>query len=282
MNNSNIKIHPFLKWAGGKRQLLDEIKLRMPKNFNAYFEPFIGGGALFFELQPSNAYIGDINKELIHAYKIIRNNPNAIIKMIQNYDEQFNTKESYYLLREKYNQKILSNEYDVELAAIFIYLNKRCFNGLYRVNSKGEFNVPYNNKKNIKSISIDNIFNIAKLLKNTTIYNNDFETILLNAKKGDFVFLDSPYDLISSTSFDSYTKDKFSINDHKRLAKLFKKLDEIGCYIILTNHNTELINELYKDFRIETISVKRMINSDSKNRIGEEVIITNFNYAKQQ
>lgn len=280
MNNSNIKIYPFLKWAGGKRQLLDEIKLRMPKNFNAYFEPFIGGGALFFELQPSNAYIGDINKELIHTYKIIRNNPNAIIKMIQNYDEHFNTKESYYLLREKYNQKILSNEYDVELAAIFIYLNKRCFNGLYRVNSKGEFNVPYNNKKNIKSISIDNIFNIAKLLKNTTIYNNDFETILLNAKKGDFVFLDSPYDLISSTSFDSYTKDKFSINDHKRLAKLFKKLDEIGCYVILTNHNTKLINELYKEFRIETISVKRMINSDSKNRIGEEVIITNFNYAK--
>lgn len=280
MNNSNIKIYPFLKWAGGKRQLLDEIKLRMPKNFNAYFEPFIGGGALFFELQPSNAYIGDINKELIHAYKIIRNNPNDIIKMIQNYDEYFNTKESYYLLREKYNQKILSNEYDVELAAIFIYLNKRCFNGLYRVNSKGEFNVPYNNKKNIKSISIDNIFNIAKLLKNTTIYNNDFETILLNAKKGDFVFLDSPYDLISSTSFDSYTKDKFSINDHKRLAKLFKKLDEIGCYVILTNHNTKLINELYKEFRIETISVKRMINSDSKNRIGEEVIITNFNYAK--
>lgn len=252
----------------------------MPKNFNAYFEPFIGGGALFFELQPNNAYIGDINKELIHAYKIIRNNPNDIIKMIENYDEHFNTKESYYLLREKYNQKILSNEYDVELAAIFIYLNKRCFNGLYRVNSKGEFNVPYNNKKNIKSISNDNIFNIAKLLKNTTIYNNDFETILLNAKKGDFVFLDSPYDLISSTSFDSYTKDKFSINDHKRLAKLFKKLDEIGCYIILTNHNTKLINELYKDFRIETISVKRMINSDSKNRIGEEVIITNFNYAK--
>lgn len=280
MNNSKIKIYPFLKWAGGKRQLLDEIKLRMPKNFNAYFEPFIGGGALFFELQPSNAYIGDINKELIHAYKIIRNNPNAIIKMIQNYDEHFNTKESYYLLREKYNQKILSNEYDVELAAIFIYLNKRCFNGLYRVNSKGEFNVPYNNKKNIKSISTDNIFNIAKLLKNTTIYNNDFETILLNAKKGDFVFLDSPYDLISSTSFDSYTKDKFSINDHKRLAKLFKKLDEIGCYVILTNHNTKLINELYKEFRIETISVKRMINSDSKNRIGEEVIITNFNYAK--
>lgn len=280
MNNSNIKIYPFLKWAGGKRQLLDEIKLRMPKNFNAYFEPFIGGGALFFELQPSNAYIGDINKELIHAYKIIRNNPNDIIKMIQNYDEHFNTKESYYLLREKYNQKILSNEYDVELAAIFIYLNKRCFNGLYRVNSKGEFNVPYNNKKNIKSISIDNIFNIAKLLKHTTIYNNDFETILLNAKKGDFVFLDSPYDLISSTSFDSYTKDKFSINDHKRLAKLFKKLDEIGCYVILTNHNTKLINELYKEFRIETISVKRMINSDSKNRIGEEVIITNFNYAK--
>ena len=280
MNNSNIKIHPFLKWAGGKRQLWDEIKLRMPKNFNAYFEPFIGGGALFFELQPSNAYIGDINKELIHAYKIIRNNPNAIIKMIENYDEHFNTKESYYLLREKYNQKILSNEYDVELAAIFIYLNKRCFNGLYRVNSKGEFNVPYNNKKNIKSISNENIFNIAKLLKNTTIYNNDFETILLNAKKGDFVFLDSPYDLISSTSFDSYTKDKFSINDHKRLAKLFKKLDEIGCYVILTNHNTKLINELYKDFRIETIRVKRMINSDSKNRMGEEVIITNFNYAK--
>lgn len=275
MNNTS-ELKPFVKWVGGKRQILNEILSRMPKKFNKYYEPFVGGGALFLKLTPKNANINDINSELIHAYKVIRDFPVELIDKINYLDKFANSKDDYYEIIKKYNEKIFNNEYDFELAAFFIYLNKRCFNGLYRVNSSGKFNVPYNNKKLIKSISEDNIVNLSKYLKQVNISNSDFETILDSVRKNDFVFLDSPYVPLNSTTFESYTKEGFSIENHIRLANLFKKLTDIGCYVMLTNHNTQLIHKLYSDYKIEIIPVKRMINSNSLSRTGEEVIITNY------
>jgi len=168
-------------------------------------------------------------------------------------------------------------EYDVELAALFVFLNKHCFNGLYRVNGKGLFNVPYNNSR-ASSVDEKAIREISKYLQEIEILDGDFEDACKGAKKGDFVFLDSPYAPLNPTSFESYTKEGFDVESHKRLARLFDELTARGCYCMLTNHNTALINELYgnKGYRIDVVSVKRYINSDASNRVGEEVIICNY------
>ncbi len=277
MSNSNIE--PFVKWAGGKRQLLSQIKERMPEKYNDYYEPFIGGGAVIFELLPANALINDINKALINAYKQIRNVPGAFLEAVNRFDEEMwdDGKEYYYALRERYNDKLMKAEYDVELAALFVFINKHCFNGLYRVNGKGCFNVPYNNSRRA-SVNEKAIRGISEYLQGVTIMDGDFEAACRNAKKGDFVFIDSPYAPLNPTSFESYTKEGFDIDSHKRLAKLFHKLTDRGCYCMLTNHNTDLINELYGNngYRLDVVSVKRMINSDASNRVGEEVIICNY------
>lgn len=277
MSNSNIA--PFVKWAGGKRQLLPQIKERMPQSYNNYFEPFVGGGAVVFELLPANALINDINAALINAYKIICEKPQLVIETINKLDEEMweDGKAYYYSLRELYNDKLMKSEYDVELAALFIFINKHCFNGLYRVNGKGLFNVPYNNSRR-KSIDEESIIAISDFLKSVRIIQGDFEEACRDAKEGDFIFIDSPYAPINPTSFESYTKEGFDIESHRRLANLFDDLTTRGCYCMLTNHNTDLINELYggKGYKIDVVSVKRMINSDASNRVGEEVIICNY------
>ena len=277
MSNSNIT--PFVKWAGGKRQLLSQIKERMPENYNDYYEPFVGGGAVTFELLPANALINDINKALINAYKQICNAPEAFLKAVNKFDEEMweDGKEYYYSLREHYNDKLMKAEYDVELAALFVFINKHCFNGLYRVNGKGLFNVPYNNSRRT-SVDEGSIMEISKYLQGITITDGDFEEACKGAKKGDFVFIDSPYAPLNPTSFEAYTKEGFDIESHKRLARLYDELTARGCSCMLTNHNTRLINELYggKGYTIDVVSVKRMINSDASNRVGEEVIIYNY------
>lgn len=269
---------PFVKWAGGKTQLLDKINEKLPKSINNYYEPFIGGGAVLFQFEFKNATISDINEELIYTYKCIKNDCNELIEEITKLDESHekNPKEFYYSTREKYNEKIRNNEKSVELAAMFIYLNKHCFNGLYRVNSKGLFNVPFNQKKSGKSFDKDNLLEISKYLSEQNILCQDFEKTCEKCKKDDFVFFDSPYAPLNDTSFESYTKEGFSKEEHERLANLFKRLTKKGVKCMLTNHNTEFIRELYKDFNIEVVQVKRMINSDSTKRVGEEVIITNY------
>lgn len=277
MSNSNIT--PFVKWAGGKRQLLSQIKERMPENYNDYYEPFVGGGAVTFELLPANALINDINKALINAYKQICNAPEAFLKAVNKLDEEVweDGKEYYYSLREHYNDKLMKAEYDAELAALFVFINKHCFNGLYRVNGKGLFNVPYNNSRRT-SVDEGSIMEISKYLQGITITDGDFEEACKGAKKGDFVFIDSPYAPLNPTSFEAYTKEGFDIESHKRLARLYDELTARGCFCMLTNHNTKLINELYggKGYTIDVVSVKRMINSDASNRVGEEVIIYNY------
>lgn len=276
---SNKNVTPFVKWAGGKRQLLDKISERLPQTYNNYFEPFIGGGAVLFELQPERAVINDINASLINAYRIIANNPNEFIEKVYELDSNIgeNGKEYYYSLREHYNDKLMKEEYDVELASLFVFLNKHCFNGLYRVNGKGLFNVPYNNSKK-ESIDEGAIFNVSEYLKKVTILHGDFEAACREAKEGDFVFFDSPYAPLNPTSFESYTKEGFDVESHGRLAKLFDELTKKGCYCMLTNHNTEFINKLYsnKGYRMDVVSVKRMINSDASKRTGEEIIICNY------
>lgn len=278
MTESNLK--PFVKWVGGKRQLLGQIFDRMPKSYNRYFEPFVGGGAVLFRLKPNNAVINDINAALINAYRIIESNPFEFIELVKNHDERVvkDGKDYYYHLRDNYNKKVLNNEFDLELAAMFVFLNKHGFNGLYRVNKKGCFNVPYNNNSKNKSIRIDKILRISEYLKNVSILQGDFEQACENAKEGDFVFFDSPYAPINPTSFESYTKEGFDIESHERLSRLFDRLTAKGCFCMLTNHNTEFINELYgnKGYSIDVTSVRRMVNSDASNRIGEEVIICNY------
>ena len=276
---SNENVTPFVKWAGGKRQLLDKISERLPQIYNNYFEPFIGGGAVLFELQPESAVINDINASLINTYRIVASNPNEFIENVRRLDLNIgdNGKEYYYSLREHYNDKLMKEEFDVELAALFVFLNKHCFNGLYRVNRKGLFNVPYNNSKK-ESINVESIFHVSEYLKKVTILQGDFEEACQDTKEGDFIFFDSPYAPLNPTSFESYTKESFDMESHERLAKLFDKLTKKGCYCMLTNHNTEFINKLYgnKGYRMDVVSVKRMINSDASKRTGEEIIIFNY------
>lgn len=271
---------PFIKWAGGKGQLLVAIQNRLPGEYRNYYEPFIGSGALLFELKPNKAIVNDINKELIHTYIIIRDQLDQLITRLYEIDlnHQFPHKEYFYAMRNLYNSKIIDQTYDVDIAALFIYLNKHCFNGLYRVNSNGLFNVPFNQKLEGNSFNEDNLRKVSEFLKSVEILNGDFEEAVKDAKEGDFVFFDSPYVPLKDDSFESYTKEGFSYEEHVRLANLFKKLSAQGVYCMLTNHNNSLIRELYKDYTIDAVSVRRSINSDAKNRVGEEVIVTNYRY----
>lgn len=273
----SLNISPFVKWAGGKRQLLTQIKERMPKKYNNYIEPFVGGGAVLFDLLPKNAIINDINKSLMNSYKRIMLEPSEVMGYLDEFDTSIKSggKDFFYSKREAYNDKLMKDEYDVELAALFIFLNKHCFNGLYRVNGKGLFNVPYNNSKQ-RSYDEKIITNISEYLKNITILEGDFQIACERAVDGDFLFIDSPYVPLNPTSFESYTKEGFDIESHRRLAQVFIQLTNKGCYCMLTNHNTEFINNLYSDYNCNVVNVKRSINSDASKRVGEEVIITNY------
>lgn len=277
MGISNIT--PFVKWAGGKRQLLSQIRERLPETYNNYYEPFVGGGAVIFDLLPANALINDINRALINAYRQICDSPEEFLTAVNNLDAKMweDGKGYYYFLRQRYNDKLMREEYDVELAALLVFINKHCFNGLYRVNGQGLFNVPYNNSRR-KSIDQEAIAAASKYLKGVRITDGDFEAALKEAKRGDFVFIDSPYAPLNPTSFESYTKEGFDIESHRRLAGVYDELTARGCLCMLTNHNTDLINQLYgnKGYKIDVVSVKRMINSDASNRVGEEVIICNY------
>ena len=267
---------PFVKWAGGKGQLVDRIKELMPEHYNRYYEPFIGGGALLLAVQPKDGCINDINESLINAYRVIRDDPESLISAIGALGQVACTRMVYTAYREAYNQLVGEGAYNTNTAALFIFLNKHCFNGLYRVNSRGEFNVPWNNKETGASISPENIRELSEFLKGIEIRCGDFEGAVKDAKAGDFVFFDSPYAPLKRDSFESYTKDKFSEQEHRRLANLFQELTERDCYCIATNHDTELVRELYQGYDIQTVAVRRSINSDAEKRTGTEVIIRNF------
>lgn len=273
-------MQPFVKWAGGKRQLLNALIQRMPKEYNTYYEPFIGGGALFFDLAPEHAVIGDVNPVLIAAYNVLKNDVDLLIIRLKQYEEEHENaveKKAYYLeMREKFNKHLEEKDYSLTTVALFLYLNKTCFNGLFRVNSKGLFNVPFNNKEKVILYNEENLLAISKYLNNIKIMLADFEETCKDAKAGDFVFFDSPYAPLKDDSFEAYTKEGFSRDEHIRLANLFTELTNKGVKCMLTNHNTDLINDLYKEYKIEVVQVKRMINRNADKRTGEEVIVTNY------
>lgn len=234
----------------------------MPQTYGTYYEPFLGGGSLLLDLQPKKAVVNDCNEELINMYLQVQHEQAADKRVF------------YYAIRDAFNQALHTNT--PQQAARMIYLNKHCFNGLYRVNKAGLFNVPFNNKITGSSFDEKNMQQVSAYLSNVHILQGDFETAVATAQRGDFVFFDSPYDLVSSTSFTDYTKDGFSYEDHLRLHDLYERLSRRGVYCMLTNHNTELINRLYCSHSITVVPVSRSINSKGSERKGEEVIIKNF------
>ena len=275
-----IKGKPFVKWAGGKRQIIDKLKKYVPDEFDTYYEPFIGGGALLFELSPKKAVINDSNEELMNVYECLCDEE-KFKKMcgVLNHYETEHSEAFYYDIRNKDRNKNSYNRLSCYTkAARTIYLNKACFNGLYRVNSKNEFNVPFGKKLKVNTYDGGNLITVSNYLtmNDVSISCDDFENVLKKAREKDFVYLDPPYDSDTKT-FNSYTEDGFNKEDQRRLAKVFKELDSKGVYVMLSNHNTVLVNELYKDYNIYKIDAKRNINANGAKRGKvEEVIITNY------
>lgn len=271
----NNETYPLIKWVGGKRQLMSDLLRNMPKKYNRYFEPFIGGGALFFELQSENAYISDMNEELINLYLVVRDN---VYELITDLNTHKITKDYYLKIRNldrtsKY--KKLSN---IKRASRFIYLNRTCFNGLYRVNSKGEFNVPFGNYKNPRIVDVDNLLNCSELLKRTEIKNADFSEILTKVKKGDFVYFDPPYVPLNETSsFTSYTKNGFDMDMQIKLKEVCDELDSMGVKFLLSNSDTKIIKELYSNYKIKKVLASRQVNANANGR-GKitEVLVRNY------
>lgn len=272
---------PIVKWAGGKRQIIDKLLEHMPEKYNNYYEPFIGGGALLFELMPTKAIINDVNQELLAIYKCLASEEDfkLMISELEKH-EKMHSEEYYYKVREEDRDPLFIENPIWKRASRAIYLNKSCFNGLYRVNSNGYFNVPSGKKEKVQTYDKDNIIKLHNyfMTGSVEILEGDFERAVESAKRGDFVYFDPPYDPYEEKdSFTSYTKFNFTKDDQKRLASLFKELTKKGVYVMLSNHNTKYINELYSGFNIYVINAKRMINADSKGRGNvEEVIITNY------
>lgn len=278
MCQMNERLTPFVKWAGGKKQLLAQLIARMPEYSGTYYEPFIGGGAMLLALQPQRAVMNDVNAQLLNIYIQLKQNAENVIAEVEKLDTVVCNREYYLSVRKQYNQKISDNILDPECAALMIWLNKHCFNGLYRVNSKGLFNVPYNNKTKGPSIDAHNLRRMGQYLNDADveIRHGDFEAACHDVKAGDFVYFDSPYIPVSATSnFTDYTKNGFSFDEHRRLADLFRHLDEKYVHLMLSNHDVPLIYEWYEGFHIEAIRVRRAINRDGTKRMGKEVIVTN-------
>lgn len=270
---------PIVKWVGGKRQLLPIITQMIPRTFETYYEPFFGGGALFFELHPTSAVINDFNPQLIQMYRSVQTDPDSVKRRLDEFQNTYNSLSSdgskceyYYGLREEYNRRICNDESDEVTAALLIFLNKAGYNGLYRVNKSGRYNVPPAHRKRLSLYAEPNFSDSAKALSNASILCGDFSDAVKDAKKGDFVFIDSPY----YDTFDNYQSGGFSEEDHERLASVFADLSHRNVKCLLTNSNTDFIKNLYKDYNIRTVPVKRMVNSDAAHRTGEEVIITNY------
>lgn len=275
----NSLIQPFVKWVGGKRQLLDEINEYIPKGEFKYYEPFVGGGAVLFNLQRKKAVINDLNSELVNVYEVIRDDVDELINSLM---EHKNTEEYYYELRAKDRSEEYKSYSKVKKASRFIYLNKTCYNGLYRVNSSGYFNTPFGKYKNPNIVNDTVLRAVHKYLNENKIEirNLDFEDALKGIRKNSFVYFDPPYDPVSdSSNFTGYTSGGFNRDEQIRLKKLCDKLNAKGVKFLLSNSNTEFIRELYKDYKdkIKIVGATRAINSNATKRGEvEEVLIRNY------
>ena len=268
---------PVLKWIGGKTQLLEPIRNKMPKWIKRYFEPFVGGGAVLFHFLPKRAIVADINPQLINLYKQLQTNLADVVSALELLNQHPADKAMYLDLRDRFNEKIASYELDVECAALMLWVNKHCFNGLYRTNRKGLFNAAYNNES--VKMDIAGVTAVAEYLQSAdiTLRCCDFEDTLSDVGDGDFVYLDSPYVPEGGTAnFVRYTKGGFGLEDHQRLAKVFKELDYKGALLMLSNNDVPLVHELYAGYNIESLTAKRLVNRDASKRTGREVLITNY------
>jgi DNA adenine methylase len=277
------KPKPFVKWVGGKRQLLKQFKelgLYPPDHFdpnnNRYFEPFVGGGAVFFDLLPHKAFLSDMNFELVTTYTVIRDDVEALIKSLRKHPYN---KEYFLKIRAKKVEKLTP----LQVASRFIYLNRTCFNGMYRVNSRGEFNVPFGQYSNPQICDAENLRKVSKSLQGVSIVHQDYKQAVKKAKKGDFVYFDPPYHPLTETaSFTSYTKEDFGKKDQVELRDTFLELHKKGCYVMLSNSNAEFINEIYGELKkhgvkVHKVDASRAINSDASGRGKiKEVLITNY------
>jgi DNA adenine methylase len=275
--STNSIPHPVLKWAGGKRQLLPQIAKFLPTTFGTYIEPFVGGGALFFHLKPRDAVLIDINPELVNVYRVIKEDVQSLIASLK---KHVNDSTYFYKIRDVDRDQDRFKEWsDVERASRTIYMNRVCFNGLYRVNKKGEFNVPFGDYKDPQFCDEENLLAVNHSFHETTLVLGTFEQCLEFAKKGDFVYMDPPYVPLSTTaSFTSYTRDCFDENAQKKLFSVFKELDNRGCKIMLSNSHCEFILDLYKGYRIETIMAIRAINcvGAKRGKIKEVLVMNTF------
>ncbi|MGE4419561.1 MAG: DNA adenine methylase [Sulfurimonas sp.] len=273
INQSNFtKYQPFVKWVGGKRGLLSQIIPLIPKEFNNYFEPFVGGGALFFELyslgllKDKKVYLFDINAELINAYNVVKNSPSELIKNLKEFKEK-HSKEFYYETRAWDRDESFSQRSEIERASRFIYLNKTCFNGLYRVNSKGYHNVPIGSYKTPNICDELVIYNASEALQKATILNASYKDVTLHVKKNDFVYFDPPYyPLTLTSSFTSYSEFSFLEKEQIELFEIFKTLNKKNVFVLHSNSDTDFIKNLYKDFSLKDIQANRFINSKSSGR----------------
>lgn len=281
LKHEKVKLKPFVKWAGGKTQLLDKINEFKPPKFNRYFEPFVGGGAVLFDLMPFKATINDMNYDLICVYKCLKNKAmfKDFIDMLIEHEKNHNEK-YYYNIRDLDRKDNFKESSETFRAARMVYLNKTCYNGLYRVNPSGYFNVPSAKRKKVNTFDRENMYNLHKyfLINDIKILSGDYSEAIKYARKGDFIYFDPPYDSIKNTkSFTSYTANNFNTDDQIKLAKLYKELSDRGIYLMLSNHNTDLIKELYSEFNIKVVKARRYINCNGDKRGDvEEVIITNY------
>jgi DNA adenine methylase len=273
-------MEPVIKWAGGKRQLLPILSAQFPKKFHAYYEPLLGGGAALFSLQPKIARAADINAKLITVYDVVKNQLKELVNHLGNFQAVVHSigwsDQYYYHIRDKFNQA----QTPLEVAATFIFLNKTCFNGLYRENKKGEFNVPFGKYKNPKIFDFANLTAMSDYLnKNDVIItSDDYTKCTSTAGKDDFVYFDPPYYPFNRESFTSYTKDAFLEKEHEGLFAEFCRLDKLGCKVLLSNSNTPFIRKLYKGYDLTTVAAKRAISSkgSTRHKANLELLIKNY------
>jgi len=256
------EIKPFLKWAGGKRFLIPQLLPLFPANYQRYMEPFVGGGAVYFALHPLvPSFINDLNSELVATYQVVCHNPHGLATVLDSMEQQY-SKEYYYEVRKQCSYSLLQR------AARMIFLNKTCFNGLYRVNARNEFNVPFGKRVNCPKLYDDNLFKASKQLTNTHITHGDFESLIDKSRSGDFIYVDPPYDPVNKTSnFTSYQKEKFTPDDHLRLQRACQRAwINRGVSIVISNSDTEFIRRLYSEAEIHTIKARRSINCNGAER----------------
>ncbi|MBX4189605.1 Dam family site-specific DNA-(adenine-N6)-methyltransferase [Candidatus Parcubacteria bacterium] len=289
VDSEKIPSKPFLKWVGGKTQIIGEIEKHLPVKFNRYFEPFLGGGAVFFRLIPKDkiAFLSDINSNLVGAYLDIRDRIYEVMHYLDRVSGNFvniedtNSREQYfYLVRQQYNSLVDSQENSSLKTALLIFLNKTCFNGVYRENSEGHFNVPFGKAKNSNSITRSNILIVSRDLQKKQILHMGFEEVLEKAEKDDFIYLDPPYAPIKKNSaFTKYHSSDFSEEDHRKLATTFDKLAKKGCFVMMSNSDVPLIKDLYKKYERYTVAIDANRNINCKGNLRKpvrELLIKNY------